>query len=49
MPEQIAIWMPNGLNPDSQTSAITNHMLTNNQNVIQIDNTAYHDNFKTYY
>ena len=50
MPEQIAIWIPNDLNPASQTSAIANYMLANNQNVIPIDvNTAYHNNFKTYY
>ncbi len=50
MPNQIAIWVPNDLNPASQTSSITNHMLTNNQNVILIDvNTAYHNNFEEYY
>ena len=50
MPEQIAIWIPNDLNPASQTSVIANHMLTNNQNIVPIDvNTAYHNNFKEYY
>ena len=50
MPEQIAIWIPNDLNPASQTNAIANHMLTNNQNVVPIDvTTSYHNNFKEYY
>ena len=50
MPEQIAIWIPNDLNPASQTSAIANHMHTQNQNVVLIDvNTEYHNTFKEYY
>jgi hypothetical protein len=50
MPEQITIWIPNDLNPASKTSAIANHMLANNQNIVPIDvNTAYHNNFKEYY
>ena len=50
MPEQIAIWIPNDLNPASQTSVIANHMSAINRNVVPIDvNTAYHNNFKEYY
>ena len=50
MPEQIAIWIPNDLNPASQTSVIANHMLTINRNVVPIDvTTEYHNNFKEYY
>ena len=48
--EQIAIWVPNDLNPASQTSAITTHMTTSNRNVVMIDvNTSYNNNFKEYY
>ena len=52
MSEQIAIWVPNDLNLNiaSQTRLITNHMLSNNRNVILIDvNTAYHNRFEEYY
>jgi hypothetical protein len=50
MPEQIAIWIPNDLNPASQTSVIANHMLAVNQNVVPIDvTTEYHNNFTEYY
>ena len=50
MPEQIAIWIPNDLNPASQTSAIATHMHAHNRNIIQIDVVAeYHNNFKEYY
>ena len=50
MPEQIAIWIPNDLNPASQTSVIANYMLSNNRKVIPIDvNTEYHNNFTEYY
>ncbi len=48
MPEQIAIWIPNDLNPASQTSVIANYMLANK--VIPIDvNTEYHNNFTEFY
>jgi len=50
MLEQIAIWIPNNLNPDSQISAIAKHMHAHNRNIIQIDVVAeYHNNFKEYY
>lgn len=50
MPEQITIWIPDDLNPASKTSAIANHMHTQNQNVVPIDvNTEYHNNFTEYY
>ena len=48
MPEQITLWIPKGINPDSKTMEIASTMM-NDFGVSQINNDTYNNNYGEYY